>query len=56
MAAAGWWTLKLNAGGGQELPPEVTPLVAVVNSKSGGRQGKNLLKLLRGVFNPAQVS
>lgn len=39
----------------QPLPPGTTPLVAVVNSKSGGRQGKSLLKRLRSALSRAQV-
>lgn len=39
----------------QPLPPGKTPLVAVVNSKSGGRQGKSLLKRLRNALSRAQV-
>ncbi|EWM25229.1 diacylglycerol kinase [Nannochloropsis gaditana] len=37
------------------LPPSVTPLIAIVNSKSGGRQGKNLFKRLRAALSRAQV-
>ena len=39
----------------QPLPSNKTPLVALVNSKSGGRQGKNLFKKLRSALSKAQV-
>lgn len=39
----------------QSLPTSTTPLIALVNSKSGGRQGKNLLKRLRAALSRAQV-
>lgn len=39
----------------RDLPRELTPVVAVVNSKSGGRQGKILMQKLRRVLSRAQV-
>eukprot|EP00727_Mastigamoeba_balamuthi_P012097 m51a1_g751 hypothetical protein (621) ;mRNA; f:522657-524737 len=35
--------------------PETMPLVVLVNTTSGARQGEELLALLRGALNPAQV-
>jgi hypothetical protein len=39
----------------QPLPPEVTPLLAIVNSRSGGRQGKGLFKKLKTALCRGQV-
>jgi len=39
----------------RDLPPDLTPVIAVVNSKSGGRQGKILMQKLRKVLSRAQV-